>query len=282
MAGGGSLKKIKRNIDSNKWSKLTTEEQNYMMSIACETVDIHTRRLFEKYLGDHLPETFHSLNLWYMKQFQRVFEEFEEEIKSAEYGYLSEYAAFSDNCEPAIIYMYLYKNKYIVLICDEMVDGYGSDYLEDIQAFDSFDDANSYFCSLIGQGLKDGTEQINECLDKVNESENVYIKPIPELQNDVDFTVYYNRILLLEHMPLLSADIINSAITQYENYCTKNKITINSVYKDRPWNSNQRYYLIEYFDQKGQTDKTISVHIPSKLQGRERTIIDVIEKGKSI
>lgn len=252
-----------------------------MISIVCETVDTHARRLFEKYLGEYLPESFHSLNLRYMRQFQNVLEELEEEIKSAEYGYLSEYAAFSDNSSPAIVYMYLYKNKYIVLICDEMVDGYGSDYLEDLQVFDCFDDANSYFSSLIGQGLKDGTEQISECLNKVNESENVCIKPVQIVQN-INFAIYYNNVLILEHMSSLSADSINSAIIQYKNYCENNKITIDSIYKNRPWNSNQRYYLIEYFDQEDQRDKTLSVHIPSKLQGRERTIIDVVERDKSI
>ena len=273
------LKKIKRNIKDNKWSELTAEEQNYMISIVCETVDTHARRLFEKYLGDYLPESFHSLNLRYMKQFQNILEELEEEIKSAEYGYLSEYAAFSNNSSPAIAYMYLYKNKYIVLICDEMVDGYGSDYFEDLQVFDCFDDANSYFSSLIGQGLKDGAEQISECLNKVDESENVCIKPVQILQN-INFTIYYSNVLILEHMSSLSADSINSAIVQYKNYCENNKIKINSIYKNSP-RSNQRCYLIEYFDQEDQRDKMLSVHIPSELQGQEQTIIDVVERDKS-
>ena len=97
-----------------------------------------------------------------MSQFQEIIEEFDEELRCEPYGYLSEYGAFCNDRAPAYIFMHKYHEKYVVWICDEMTNGSGSDYIPECNIFDTKGEADSYFDSLVGEGIKDGEEQIED------------------------------------------------------------------------------------------------------------------------
>ena len=58
--------------------------------------------------------------------------------------------------------------------------------------------------------------------------------------------------------------------------------TFINIYKKRPWNSNQRYYVIEYYDRKSNENHYMNIHIPSKMQGRQRTVIELIKSNNIV
>ena len=52
-------------------------------------------------------------------------------------------------------------------------------------------------------------------------------------------------------------------------------------YKKHPWNSNQRYYVVEMCE-KDESRKILYIHIPSALQGRQRNVIDLIKPNNIV
>ena len=274
---------IKNDINRNMWSDLPNDTYQYLKSILNEETTARAKRIFIKYLGDPLPDGFHGIGIWYMSQFQEIIEEFDEELRCEPYGYLSEYGAFCNDRAPAYIFMHKYHEKYVVWICDEMTNGSGSDYIPECNIFDTKGEADSYFDSLVGEGIKDGEEQIEECLKNVTEPNKIIIRPESSgIYYNVDFRVYYQHQLIIEHMSTLSSEAINNAIAQYKNYCRENQIEIINIYKMRPWNSNQRYYVIEYYDRKSNENHYMNIHIPSKMQGRQRTVIELIKSNNIV
>lgn len=57
-------------------------------------------------------------------------------------------------------------------------------------------------------GIKPGKEQIAECISQVTDSDHVFIESYKQLYG-VDFNVYYNGQLLVEHMRGLYPEVIN-------------------------------------------------------------------------
>ena len=75
----------------------------------------------------------------------------------------------------------------------------------------------------------------------------------------------------------LYPEVINEAIQIYKNFTHKYGIKISDIYKERKeWNSNQRYYRIEFVDNTG-TEESYRVHIPSAMQGIQRCTLSCVK-----
>lgn len=210
------LKTVKDNISRNKWSVLKDKQYQYLESIIDNETALHAGRIISKYMGVPLLESFHNIGLWYMDQFLNIMKDFGDEERCEIYGFLSEYGAFNKNGSPALVLMNEYHGRHIVWISDEITDDSDSDYIQECDIFDTRKEADRYFDSLIGKGLKNGYEQIHDCLEKVIDAKFVDIEPVSNIFGDVYFKVYYKCDLLLEHMMLLLPETINCAITQYK------------------------------------------------------------------
>lgn len=275
------LKTVKDNINRNKWPALTREYGRYLVSIVNDYTVSHADRIFSKYMGMPLPDNFHYIGIWYSSQLMEMAKVFDDYERCETYGFLTEYGAFNENGSPALVLMNKYRGKYIVWVSDEKTDGDDTGYIYKGDIFDTKEEADIYFNSLVGKGLKAGDEQIEDCLKEVTNADLVLIAPNIETSEDVDFCVYYRGNLLIEHMKTLLPETINRAIAQYKEYCKKNHVVISDLYKICSQTSNQKYYAIFFHDEEYNGD-CIYLHIPSKLQGKERTTIELIKPNNIV
>lgn len=192
--------------------------------------------------------------------------------------------AFSPDGEPARVFFVKYKDKYIVYTSEEY-DGtyYPEEHLSDLEhdLFDNYNEAEKYFLSLENSGLPSGSEQIKICKAGLNEPDAIYIKSFPDIYCDVYFRVYYCRKLIMDHVGSLDPQKINQAVADYKKFCEDNHVSITDIHKKRPWNSNQRYYVVEMCE-KDESRKILYIHIPSALQGRQRNVIDLIKPNNIV
>lgn len=275
------LKTVKDNINCNKWPALTREYGRYLVSIVNDYTVSHADRIFSKYMGMLLPDNFHYIGIWYSSQLMEMAKVFDDYKRCETYGFLTEYGAFNENGSPALVLMNKYRGKYIVWVSDEITDGDDTGYIYKGDIFDTKEEADIYFNSLVGKGLKAGDEQIEDCLKEVTNADLVLIAPNIETSEDVDFCVYYRGNLLIEHMKTLLPETINRTIAQYKEYCKKNHVVISDLYKICSQTSNQKYYAIFFHDEEYNGD-CIYLHIPSKLQGKERTTIELIKPNNIV
>lgn len=227
---------------------------------------------------------YHEIEIYTEDDFWNVVYEEAEELDAGEYGFRTEAAAFGDNTCPANVFFMKYKGKYIVCASEEMgesgcAEGY-LDFLEH-ELFDNYDDAYEYYKSLLNSGIKSGKDQIQECKEKLKEADHVYIKPYFVGYEYVDFRIYYDHMLIAEHLKDLDSEYINECVEKFHQYCAENKIKITSIEKHRPWNSNQRYYIVELYNENHEADVWY-IHIPSKLQGKQRCIADLIKPNNIV
>ena len=194
-------------------------------------------------------------------------------IYEEEYGYESDEWAFDNEDEhfPAYVLVRKYKEKYYVYI--DYVENEYPDYPE---VFDELEPAYELFKTLIHTGIPSGKTQIENCKKQLIEPDLVYIKFIV-MSGFFNFKVYYCGNLLIDHMSGLHADEINAAIEEYKEFCEKYDIQIWNVSKIHPWNSNQRYYKIEFSN----GEETL-FHIPSVMQGQKRTVVSLIKKNNIV
>lgn len=194
-------------------------------------------------------------------------------IYEEEYGYESDEWAFDNEDEhfPAYVLVRKYKEKYYVYI--DYIENEYPDYPE---VFDELEPAYELFKTLIHTGIPSGKTQIENCKKQLIEPDLVYIKCIV-MSGFFNFKVYYCGNLLIEHMSGLHADEINAAIEEYKEFCEKYDIQIWNVSKIHPWNSNQRYYKIEFSN----GEETL-FHIPSVMQGQKRTVVSLIKKNNIV
>lgn len=164
-----------------------------------------------------------------------------------------------------------YKEKYYVYI-----DYVKNEYPDYPEVFDELEPAYELFKTLIHTGIPSGKTQIENCKKQLIEPDLVYIKCIV-MSGFFNFKVYYCGNLLIEHMSGLHADEINAAIEEYKEFCEKYDIQIWNVSKIHPWNSNQRYYKIEFSN----GEETL-FHIPSVMQGQKRTVVSLIKKNNIV
>lgn len=202
-----------------------------------------------------------------------------EEIETFDF-FASELSAFLDRGEPGIISIFKYEDKFVLSVTEEHVD---DDWMPapkefyDYTVFDFYMDAKNRCLELQTKGIKPGKAQIAECLSKVKFSNAIDIQPCDRAYR-VDFNVYYGDDLLIEHMRGLYPDYINKCVQTYTDFCEKYGICITSIYKERrEWNSNQRYYRMEFTDKTG-IEKSYRIHIPSATQGAQRCTIDCIKE----
>lgn len=85
----------------------------------------------------------------------------------------------------------------------------------------------------------------------------------------------------VDHVGSLDPQKINQAVADYKKFCEDNHVSITDIYKKHPWNSNQRYYVVEMCENGG-SRKTIYIHIPSALQRRQRNVIDLIKPNNIV
>ena len=194
-------------------------------------------------------------------------------IYEEEYGYESDRWAFDNEDEhfPAYVLVRKYKEKYYVYI-----DYVKNEYPDYPEVFDELEPAYELFKTLIHTGIPSGKTQIENCKKQLIEPDLVYIKCIV-MSGFFNFKVYYCGNLLIEHMSGLHADEINAAIEEYKEFCEKYDIQIWNVSKIHPWNSNQRYYKIEFSN----GEETL-FHIPSVMQGQKRTVVSLIKKNNIV
>lgn len=231
-----------------------------------------------------IEDKYHEIGIYTEDDFWEAVFESAEAIKDGIYGFRMNQTAFSPDGEPARVFLVKYKDKYIVYTSEEY-DGtyYPEEHLSDLEhdLFDNYNEAEKYFLSLENSGLPSGSEQIKICKAGLNEPDDIYIKSYPDIYCDVYFRVYYCRNLIMDHVGSLDPHKINQAVTDYRKFCEDNHVSITDIYKKHPWNSNQRYYVVEICE-KDESWKTIYVHIPSALQGRQRNVIDLIKPNNIV
>lgn len=196
-------------------------------------------------------------------------------IYAEEYGYETEHSAFDEYGEifPANVLLKEYKGKYYVY-----VDYVENEYPGYPDVFDELEPAYELFKSLVHTGIPSGKKQIENCKNMLTEKNALIDIECESAGSDpIFFRVEYGNCLLIEHMSGLYPEIIDAAIKEYDDFCEKYKVQIWSVSKVRPWNSNQRYYQIEFSN-----GEEIIVHIPSVLQGQQRTVVSLIKKNNIV
>ena len=195
-------------------------------------------------------------------------------IYEEEYGYESDRWAFDNEDEhfPAYVLVRKYKEKYYVYI--DYIENEYPDYPE---VFDELEPAYELFKTLIHTGIPSGKIQIENCKKQLIEPDLIDIQCESTYSNCIWFRVYYGGDLLMEHLSGLYADEINAAIKEYKDFCKRYNIQIWNVSKIRPWNSNQRYYKIEFSN----GEETL-FHIPSVMQGQKRTVVSLIKKNNIV
>ena len=129
--------------------------------------------------------------------------------------------------------------------------------------------------------MKSGEDQIRECKEKLKEADHIYIKPRFGIYGTVSFEIYYDHMLIAEHLMDLDSEYINECVEKFHQYCSENKVEIVDIEKNRPWNSNQRYYIVELYDENHEADVWY-IHIPSKLQGKQRCLADLIKPNNIV
>lgn len=197
-------------------------------------------------------------------------------IKQSLYGFFSDECAFSLSGSPAYVTMAKYKDQYCVYVTCEFSEEYDPETRYDLcDIFNSYEDADEYFNSLKNKGLKSGKEQMIECQNKTIEPKAIWITCN---STKIEFKVFYLGRLLIEHMKCLDYEIINNAIREFDDFCEKNGITIDRITKKRPWNSYQRFYVIEYTNQNYE-QHTAEIHIPSALQRNQRSVVSLIKEN---
>lgn len=231
-----------------------------------------------------IEDKYHEIGIYTEEDFWEAVLESAEIMKEGIYGFYSEKAAFAERGEPASVLLVKYKGKYIVYVFGEYD---GEEYIEDSldvldhELFTDYNEAEKYFLSLENSGILSGKEQIRNCKSKLEEPDSVYIKPCPGMYGGVYFRIYYNRKLLMDHVGGLEPQEINQAVRDYKDFCKNNHVSIEEIRKEHPWSSNQRYYVIELYEEDG-NGKYIHVHIPSALQGKSRNVIDLIKSNNIV
>ena len=277
--------KIKNGLNVKKPPKLNTKNKEAMKALydACvydEAFQYPVKRAMEQILAiSRIENKYHEIGIYTEDDFWNVVYEEAEELDAGEYGFRTEAAAFGNDTCPANVFLMKYKGKYIVCTNEEMGEsGYAEGYLDFLEhdLFDSYDEAYEYYKSLLNSGMKSGKDQIRECKKKLKEADHVYIKPRFGIYETVSFEIYYDRMLIAEHLKNLDSEYINQCVEKFHQYCSENKIEITSIEKHRPWNSNQRYYIVELYDENHEADVWY-IHIPSKLQKKQRCIADLLK-----
>ena len=231
-----------------------------------------------------IEDKYHEVGIYTEDDFWEAVFESAEAIKDGIYGFRMNKTAFSRDGEPARVFLVKYKGKYIVYTSEEY-DGnyYPEEHLSDLEhdLFDDYDEAEKYFRSLENAGGLSGKDQIKNCKAELNEPDDIYIKSYPDIYCDVYFRVYYCRKLIMDHVGSLDPQKINQAVADYRKFCKDNHVSIIDIYKKHPWNSNQRYYVVEVYENGGSC-KILYIHIPSALQGRQRNVIDLIKSNNIV
>lgn len=231
-----------------------------------------------------IEDKYHEVGIYTEDDFWEAVFESAEAIKDGIYGFRMNKTAFSRDGEPARVFLVKYKGKYIVYTSEEY-DGnyYPEEHLSDLEhdLFDDYDEAEKYFRSLENAGGLSGKDQIKNCKAELNEPDDIYIKSYPDIYCDVYFRVYYCRKLIMDHVGSLAPQKINQAVADYRKFCKDNHVSIIDIYKKHPWNSNQRYYVVEVYENGGSC-KILYIHIPSALQGRQRNVIDLIKSNNIV
>lgn len=276
--------KIKNGLNTKKPPKLNTKDKEVMaklydICIHNGTLQYPARKAMEQILGySSIEDKYHELGIYTDDEFWKVVYEEAEELDAGEYGFRTESAAFGDDTCPANVFFMKYKGKYIVYTNEEVGEsGYAEGYLDFLEhdLFDNYDEAYEYYKSLLNSGMKSGEDQIRECKEKLKEADHIYIKPRFGIYETVSFEIYYDHMLVAEHLMDLDSEYINECVEKFHQYCIENKIEIVDIEKNRPWNSNQRYYIVELYDENHEADVWY-IHIPSKLQGKQRCLADLI------
>lgn len=231
-----------------------------------------------------IEDKYHEVGIYTEDDYWEAVFESAEAIKDGIYGFRMNKTAFSRDGEPARVFLVKYKGKYIVYTSEEY-DGnyYPKEHLSDLEhdLFDDYDEAEKYFRSLENAGGLSGKDQIKNCKAELNEPDDIYIKSYPDIYCDVYFRVYYCRKLIMDHVGSLDPQKINQAVADYRKFCEDNHVSIIDIYKKHPWNSNQRYYVVEVYEN-GRSCKILYIHIPSALQGRQRNVIDLIKSNNIV
>ena len=231
-----------------------------------------------------IEDKYHEVGIYTEDDFWEAVFESAEAIKDGIYGFRMNKTAFSRDGEPARVFLVKYKGKYIVYTSEEY-DGnyYPEEHLSDLEhdLFDDYDEAEKYFRSLENAGGLSGKDQLKNCKAELNEPDDIYIKSYPDIYCDVYFRVYYCRKLIMDHVGSLDPQKINQAVADYRKFCKDNHVSIIDIYKKHPWNSNQRYYVVEVYENGGSC-KILYIHIPSALQGRQRNVIDLIKSNNIV
>lgn len=282
--------KIKCAVSVKKPPKISMKDKEildnlYAKSIRSDKVYELGQKALEEILGiPRFEKKYHEIGIYDEDDFWEAVVDESEELETGVYGFRSERTAFNSDAEPALVFLVKYKEKYIVYTNDEY-DGSG-DAIDDLNflehdIFDDYEKAYKYYQSLLGCGFLSGKEQIKNCKAELDEPNLIYIKARVGIYDDANFSIFYRSMLIMEHVGRLDPQKINQAVIDFKNFCISNHLQINEIRKERPWNSNQRYYVISLY-RDNENEKIIYVHIPSKLQGRERNIVDLIKPNNIV
>ena len=186
-------------------------------------------------------------------------------------GMAAEFAAKNDDGRDAILLKNPENGLFFVKTTPEICDGYiYGDEFEDIRVFEDQDKAREYFDS-IPFGIPRPMTVVKEIKAEIRDPK-LYLDIKSSVQ-DYYFNVKYDWLLLIEKMFDTDPDVIRKEIKRYTDLCEKLKtdnVSITEMYKERPWNSNTRYYVFTL--NCPYAEKTFRVPIPSKMQHQKNRL----------
>lgn len=195
------------------------------------------------------------------------FEEDFEILDEHDNGYETERDADDNETGPNLLYLFKFDEKYGVFILP------GYDETPDFFCFKELDAAQKCFIYMQEEGVRPFKERIEICKKAVGRSD-FYIKDKWGLY-EPSYQIFCDRNLILDNVSL-EPNIIREALDRYDKFKTMlsdEGFELESIYKNREWNDNQRYFVFVINDESG-CPLIYDEHIPSKIQGRARCTLD--------
>ena len=158
---------------------------------------------------------------------------------------------------------------------------YGSDgYIDatvDPMVFRSYEDAKEAYDNA-EQGEPSVWKEIADCKAELGLGDDIWVN----VKYD-HYQVKYKYLLLMDRVYSLDADEIRKEISAFEAAAedlAKDELTITGIWKERPWNSNTRYFHYELRDNRTYETYEYEEPIPSEYQHRTRSSLTFAKWGK--
>lgn len=210
---------------------------------------------------------------------------YENVVDGFDAGYETQWAAYMDSMSSeSQIMVSEVRGKYLVWVEDEMSNGDSIGYLEDdiseifsdkSQAIEFAKDTAKVRRNSNYKPLKETRDACRNALPEEYRSGVWFSEQAGHYPDTVDFRIYYDHMLVAEHTDP-DPQFITDSIKKFFSFQKRYKIEIFDLHKEHPWNSNDRYYVVGFYDSK---KRSFYLNIPiwGRFEGRKRSVADVME-----